>query len=51
MTAGGMVFEILSPKAGGNPITRAESRTAALALIELYVTICATRSSPYFWVA
>jgi hypothetical protein len=51
ITAGGIALVIRSPSANGNPSTRAASLIAAFALIVPYVTICATRSSPYRSVA
>ncbi len=47
MTAGGIAFVSFSPMPKGKPSTRLESLSACLALIVPYVTICATRSSPY----
>ncbi len=46
-TGGGMALVIRSPTEYGKPSTRAESLTAALALIVPKVTIWATRSAPY----
>ena len=43
-----MALVICSPMANGMSSTRAESFTAALALMEPYVTIWATYSLPYF---
>src|SRR6266511_2508378 len=51
ITAGGIALVILSPSANGYPSTLAASLIAAWALIVAYVTICATRASPYFSVA
>ncbi|MNW63156.1 hypothetical protein D3C74_413350 [compost metagenome] len=48
MIAGGIALVSFSPMANGNPRRREESLSACLALMVPYVTICATRSSPYF---
>ena len=48
ITAGGNALVIRSPSAYGKPSTRAESLTAALALMVPYVMIWATWSSPHF---
>lgn len=48
MIAGGMALVSFSPIANGKPRRREESLSACLALMVPYVTIWATRSSPYF---
>ncbi len=47
ISAGGSAFVSRSPSEKGLPSTRAESLSACFVLIVPYVTIIATRSSPY----
>ncbi len=44
----GIILAIWSTSSSGTPIARPTSRTAARAFIRPKVTICATRSLPYF---